>query len=59
MSPADIAFLAGAAFFTSALTAVVGAGGGTALIAVMLQVMLQLPPFRCMGPCSLRPTSGA
>jgi uncharacterized membrane protein YfcA len=39
MSPTDIAFLAGAAFFTSALTAVVGAGGGTALIAIMLQVM--------------------
>ena len=28
-----------ASFFTSALTAVVGAGGGTALIAIMLQIM--------------------
>ncbi len=39
MSPIEIAILAGAAFCTSALTAVVGAGGGTALIAIMLQVM--------------------
>ena len=39
MSPIEIAILSGAAFCTSALTAVVGAGGGTALIAIMLQVM--------------------
>ena len=39
MNPNEIAFLAVAAFFTSALTAVVGAGGGTALIAIMLQIM--------------------
>lgn len=39
MSPVEIAILAGAAFCTSALTAVVGAGGGTALIAIMLQLM--------------------
>ena len=35
----EIAFLSAAAFCTSALTAVVGAGGGTALIALMLQIM--------------------
>lgn len=35
----EIAILTIAAFFTSALTAVVGAGGGTALIAIMLQVL--------------------
>lgn len=39
MSPTQIALLSIAAFCTSALTAVVGAGGGTALIAIMLQVM--------------------
>ena len=39
MTPGEIAFLASAAFCTSALTAVVGAGGGTALIAIMLQIM--------------------
>ena len=39
MSPIEIALLSGAAFCTSALTAVVGAGGGTALIAIMLQLM--------------------
>lgn len=39
MSPIDIALLSLAAFCTSALTAVVGAGGGTALIAIMLQLM--------------------
>lgn len=39
MSPLEIAFLTAAAFCTSALTSVVGAGGGTALIALMLQVM--------------------
>ncbi len=39
MSPIDIALLSAAAFCTSALTAVVGAGGGTALIAIMLQLM--------------------
>lgn len=39
MSPVEIAFLSAVAFCTSALTAVVGAGGGTALIAIMLQVM--------------------
>lgn len=39
MSPPEIAFLSAAAFCTSALTAVVGAGGGTALIAIMLQLM--------------------
>jgi len=37
--PLDIALLSAAAFCTSALTAVVGAGGGTALIALMLQLM--------------------
>jgi uncharacterized membrane protein YfcA len=35
----EILLLSAAAFCTSALTAVVGAGGGTALIAIMLQVM--------------------
>lgn len=39
MSPIEIALLSAAAFCTSALTAVVGAGGGTALIALMLQIM--------------------
>lgn len=39
MSPVDIVILAAASFCTSALTAVVGAGGGTALIAIMLQMM--------------------
>jgi len=39
MTPLEILFLSAAAFCTSALTAVVGAGGGTALIAIMLQVM--------------------
>jgi len=39
VSPIEIGLLAAAAFCTSALTAVVGAGGGTALIAIMLQVM--------------------
>lgn len=39
MSPIEIALLTTAAFCTSALTAVVGAGGGTALIAIMLQIM--------------------
>ena len=39
MNPIDIALLSAAAFCTSALTAVVGAGGGTALIALMLQIM--------------------
>lgn len=39
MTPIDIALLTAAAFCTSALTAVVGAGGGTALIAIMLQLM--------------------
>ena len=33
----DIIILTISAFFTSALTAIVGAGGGTALIAIMLQ----------------------
>jgi uncharacterized membrane protein YfcA len=37
----DISLLTGAAFFTSALTAVAGAGGGTILIALML---LFMPP---------------
>lgn len=41
MTGFDIVFLAVCAFCTSALTAVVGAGGGTALIALMLQV---IPP---------------
>lgn len=41
MAIGEIAFLAAAAFCTSAATAVVGAGGGTALIALMLQT---LPP---------------
>lgn len=35
----DIAALTLAAFFTSALTAVAGAGGGAALMAIMLQFM--------------------
>jgi uncharacterized membrane protein YfcA len=39
MSPIEITILTTAAFCTSALTAVVGAGGGTALIAIMLQIM--------------------
>jgi uncharacterized membrane protein YfcA len=39
MTILEIAILAASAFCTSALTAVVGAGGGTALIAIMLQVM--------------------
>ncbi|MFW5679431.1 MAG: sulfite exporter TauE/SafE family protein [Pseudomonadota bacterium] len=39
VSPAEIALLSAAAFCTSALTASVGAGGGTLLIALMLQVM--------------------
>ncbi|HTD89422.1 MAG TPA: sulfite exporter TauE/SafE family protein, partial [Burkholderiales bacterium] len=39
MLPLEIALLSVAAFCTSALTAVVGAGGGTALIALMLQLM--------------------
>lgn len=39
MSTFDIVVLTLAAFCTSALTAVVGAGGGTALIALMLQTM--------------------
>lgn len=39
MSPIEITLLTTAAFCTSALTAVVGAGGGTALIAIMLQIM--------------------
>ncbi len=39
MPPLEIALLSLAAFCTSALTAVVGAGGGTALIALMLQLM--------------------
>ena len=41
MNTYEILFLTVSAFCTSALTAVVGAGGGTALIALMLQV---LPP---------------
>ena len=39
MTSLEILLLSAAAFCTSALTAVVGAGGGTALIAIMLQVM--------------------
>ena len=39
MIASEILFLSVCAFFTSALTAVVGAGGGTALIALMLQVL--------------------
>jgi len=39
VSTFDIVLLTLAAFCTSALTAVVGAGGGTALIALMLQMM--------------------
>jgi uncharacterized membrane protein YfcA len=39
MSILEILILSASAFCTSALTAVVGAGGGTALIAIMLQVM--------------------
>jgi uncharacterized protein len=39
ISGLEVALLTVAAFVTAALTAVVGAGGGTALIALMLQVM--------------------
>lgn len=39
MTAFEILILSASAFCTSALTAVVGAGGGTALIAIMLQVM--------------------
>ena len=39
MTPPEIAFLGLAAFFTSAMTAVVGSGGGTILIALFLQFM--------------------
>ena len=39
VSGLEIGLLTFAAFATAALTAVVGAGGGTALIALMLQVM--------------------
>lgn len=39
MTPFEIAFLALAAFFTSAMSAVVGSGGGTVLIALFLQFM--------------------
>ena len=39
MTTFDLIFLSACAFCTSALTAVVGAGGGTALIALMLQVV--------------------
>ena len=39
MTPFDIAFLSLAAFFTSAMTSVVGSGGGTILIALLLQFM--------------------
>jgi len=39
MTTLEILLLASSAFCTSALTAVVGAGGGTALIAIMLQLM--------------------
>jgi uncharacterized membrane protein YfcA len=39
MTTLDIVILGSAAFFTSAMTAVVGSGGGTILIALMLQFM--------------------
>lgn len=39
MPVVDIALLSAAAFCTAAMTAVVGAGGGTALIAIMLQLL--------------------
>ena len=39
MGALEITLLTAAAFCTSALTAVVGAGGGTALIALMLQIV--------------------
>jgi uncharacterized membrane protein YfcA len=39
MTAFDIAFLGAAAFFTSAMTSVVGSGGGTILIALLLQFM--------------------
>jgi uncharacterized membrane protein YfcA len=39
MTAFEIAFLAFAAFFTSAMTSVVGSGGGTILIALLLQFM--------------------
>lgn len=39
MTPPEIAFLSLAAFFTSAMSAVVGSGGGTVLIALFLQFM--------------------
>lgn len=41
MSAVELLVLSASAFITSAMTAVVGAGGGTALIAIML---LFLPP---------------
>ncbi|MGK0173284.1 MAG: putative membrane protein YfcA [Gammaproteobacteria bacterium] len=50
MTALDILFLSSAAFCTSALTAVVGAGGGTALIAIMLQIM---------SPAAALPVHGA
>ena len=39
MQTIDVAIISIAAFFTSALTALAGAGGGTALMAIMLQFM--------------------
>lgn len=39
MTPLDIAFLSAAALCTSAMTSVVGSGGGTILIAILLQFM--------------------
>ena len=39
MSPFDIAFLSATALCTSAMTSVVGSGGGTIMIAILLQFM--------------------
>ncbi|MBT3350897.1 MAG: sulfite exporter TauE/SafE family protein [Nitrospinaceae bacterium] len=53
MSPTEIALLSAAAFCTSALTAVVGAGGGTALIAIMLQIMVPAAAIPVHGTVQL------
>ncbi len=53
VSTPEILFLSIAAFCTSALTAVVGAGGGTALIAIMLQIMSPLAAIPVHGAVQL------
>jgi uncharacterized membrane protein YfcA len=53
MTPTEIALLSAAAFCTSALTAVVGAGGGTALIAIMLQIMVPAAAIPVHGAVQL------